>query len=172
MITALVVVLLWKLSESRQVPVLVVKRNLPAYHLLSMDDVVLSTRPAEEEAHYAALPIDGRLTLKPIQRDEALATSDLSPKVTDFLGHAVVVTGISVPGAGALAGTLRSGDRIRLIFPGRSRKVLGLNGVVMSPVTKESNGRASLAVALRLKEAEAHASEILSDRVFLLRSAN
>jgi hypothetical protein len=167
--TALATVLLWRMSESREVPVLIVKRDLPAYHLLSMNDVVLGTRSGDEEGQYAVLPIEGRLTLRSVRENEALATSDLSPKVTGFLGRTVAVTGVSIPHAGALAGVLKSGDRIRLVVLRKGRKAVQLSALVISPVTKDGTGRALLAVVLSRKDAEAYASDLLSDSVLLLR---
>jgi Flp pilus assembly protein CpaB len=136
--------------------VLVATRDLPAYQVITADDVTLSTRDADEAEKYATLPVAGRLSLKPIAKDRPVRQDDVAPDVASVLGKDLVVHGFDVPPAAVLGGALQSGDRIELLLVRDGRRLARLDTVVLSVTGAELAPSRTLVVALRAKDADAN----------------
>jgi hypothetical protein len=150
--------------EPDQVPVLVATRDIPAYHVISPADVALGTRPAAPKERYAALPVEGRLTLTAIAKNQPLRQAQVAPDVASVLTGALTVHGFAVSRATALNGALRPGDRIQLLMVRDGQRLAlvrkdgkdldRLEAVVLS-LTDERE-MVTLVVALRADDAQAN----------------
>ncbi|WP_422768682.1 SAF domain-containing protein [Plantactinospora sp. WMMC1484] len=142
------------------VAVLVATRDLPAYHLITPDDVTLSTREADETETYAALPVQGRLSLKPIAGGQPLRRGDIAPDVASVLGDNLTVHGFEVSPAAVLGGALQPGNRIQLTLIRGQRVLARLDAVVLSVTGDDPAPTRTLVVALRAKDAKANDAAI------------
>jgi hypothetical protein len=137
------------------VPVLLAKTDLPAYHLLTLRDVALGTRPALGRNNYATLPVDGRFLLHAIRKGAPITSTELTGNVTNFLGRRLAVVGFSVSRATVLGGSLSAGDRIQLVLSRRRHRINTLRAVVLSATPAgESRVIWSLVIALRTRDAK------------------
>jgi hypothetical protein len=115
--------------------VLIATRNLSAYQALTDSDVSIGFRPAGGQNYYASLPIDGKLTLRPIRKGQPITGEEISPDVVQFLGSNVTVAGLNISRAAALGGTLSSGDRIQILLGGSQQNVK-FDAVILSIVER------------------------------------
>jgi hypothetical protein len=104
------------MREPPEVPVFVATRGIPAYHVITSDDVKLGTRSAESKADYAGLPAERRIALTAIAEGQPLRQSQVAPDIAAVFPGELTVHGFSVPSATALDGALRAGDRIQLLL--------------------------------------------------------
>jgi SAF domain len=145
-----------------QVPVLIATRDIPAYHVITSDDVKLGTRAAAPKSGYAALPVEGRLTLAAITKDQPLRQSQIAPDIASVFPGALSVYGFAVPRATVLDGALRAGDRIQLLLvrDGRRLPLVGKDGAILDRLEAivlsviRSGETATLVVAFRADEAK------------------
>ncbi|MDQ7904400.1 SAF domain-containing protein [Phytohabitans sp. ZYX-F-186] len=151
------------------VAVFVATRDLPAYHVITADDVTLGTRDAGEAEKYADLPVEGRLSLKPIARDQPLRRGDVAPDVAQVLGDDLTVHGFEVSPATVLGGALQPGHRIQLLLV-RDRRVLArLDAVVLSVTGGDPAPTRTLVVALRARDAKANEVAVGTGTAVVLR---
>ncbi|NAS20399.1 hypothetical protein GT755_01715 [Herbidospora sp. NEAU-GS84] len=167
--TGMVMMFLWRDADAGQMPVLVLKEDLPAHRMLTEDDVTLSTATSAGKDGYVSLPVTGRLTLRAVKKDQPLTKADLSPDVTKVLGTAPVVVGVSVPHPGGLNGALQSGDRVRLLLSGATGVRAEVDAFVLSVASGGAGRQASLVVALRRKDAERHAAALLEGNILVVK---
>jgi hypothetical protein len=139
-----------------RIPVLVAVRDVPAYHTITAGDFTLSTRDAGTGEKYADLPVEGRLSLKPIAKDQPLQKGDVAPDVAQILGPDLTVHGFAVLPAAVLGDTLRAGDRIRLLLVRDGTLLARLDAVVLSVSRSETDPSRTLVVALRTRDAKAN----------------
>jgi hypothetical protein len=155
-VIAVAVSIYFTTHQPDRVAVLVTVHDLPAYHTITAADFTLGTRNAGNGEKYAALPIEGRLSLKPIAKGQPLRESDVAPDVAQMLGADLTVHGFAVPPAAVLGDTLRAGDRIRLVLVRGGRLLARLDAVVLSVSPSDPAPTRTLVVALRTKDAQAN----------------
>ncbi|WP_250031156.1 SAF domain-containing protein [Paractinoplanes maris] len=155
-------------GQPDDVPVLVARRDIPAYHVITPEDVALATREADEAKKYAALPVEGRLSLVAIGKDQPLMQTDVAPDVAGILGDDLSIHGFDVPPAAVLGGGLRTGDSIRLILR-EDQRFARLDAVVLAVAGAQDGPIRTLVVAIRAKDASANERAIAVGKASVLK---
>jgi hypothetical protein len=150
--------------EKRDIPVLIAARDIPAYHVITSSDLVLGTRAGDRRGTYASLPVEGRLTLTAIGKNQPLHQSQIAPDIASVLPGPLTVHGFAATRATVLNGALQAGDRVELLLVDDDKRLAlrdaddvaldRLSAVVLS-VTGNSE-TPTLVVALRTEEADAN----------------
>lgn len=149
-----------------QVPVLVAKEDIPAFHRLTAADLTLALRDKDNKDPYAGLPVEGRLTLNAVKKDAALRQGDVAPDIAAVMGNDFVLRGFTVAPASVLGGSLAPGNRIQLLLMRDGRRLASLTAIVV----KVSDDARSLTVALRQRDANQQATAIGAGTAEVLRA--
>ncbi|WP_203824650.1 SAF domain-containing protein [Actinoplanes palleronii] len=163
--------------EPQQVPVLIAVRDIAAYQVITADDVILGTRAAEGQNDYATLPVEGRLTLTAVTKDQPLRQGQIAPNIASVLPGTLTVHGFAVSRATVLNGGLRAGDPIQMLLVRDGRRLAlvdkggatidRLNAVVLA--VAGDNETPTLVVALRDGDAKANELAIATGTVTVFK---
>jgi hypothetical protein len=163
--------------KPQQVPVLIAARDIPAYQAITAGDVALGTRAVEGKADYATLPVEGRLTLTGITKDQPLRQGQIAPDIASVLPGTLTVHGFAVSRATVLNGGLRAGDPIQLLLVRDGRRltlvdkdgdILDRLGAVVLAVAGDGETQ-TLVVALRDDDAKANELAIATGTVAVFK---
>jgi hypothetical protein len=149
-----------------QVPVLVAKEDIPAFHRLTAADLTLALRDKDAKNSYAGLPVEGRLTLNALKKDTPLRQGDVAPDIAAVMGEDFVLRGFPVAPAAALGGGLAPGNRVQLLLMRDGRQLASLTAVVV----KVGDDARSLTVALRQRDVTRQATAIGAGTAEVLRT--
>ncbi|WP_329428024.1 hypothetical protein OG339_01125 [Streptosporangium sp. NBC_01495] len=151
-------------------PVFIVASDLPAYHEVTLNDLTMDTRAALGENDYATLPVDGRITLKAIEKGEPLLNADLSPSIRGLVSGDLRVVGLDVTRGDVLGGALRSGDPVLVLLIEKGYPPRELRAVVLSASSAgTTTANWSLVLAMNGREARSHAATLARNDVLILR---
>jgi hypothetical protein len=157
-------------NNGRQIPVLIARSDLPAYHAVTPDDVMIGLLRTGDKDRYAAMPIDGRVTLQEIKKDAPITRDAIGPDPARILKSKVTVVGVNVTRAALLGGAVRSGERVRLVATGRNGRSRNFDAVVLSYVKGSAGARDwALVVAVKASDGRRVASLPATANFVILR---
>lgn len=157
-------------SNGQQTPVLIAKADLPAYHAITPDDVMLGLLRTGDKDRYAATPIDGRVTLQEIKKDAPITRGAIGPDPAKVLKSRVIVVGMNVTRAALLGGAVRSGEVVRLVATRRNGRSLNFDAVVLSYANGSTGAKDwALVVAVKASDARRVASLPATADIVILR---
>jgi hypothetical protein len=158
----------------------IAKRDLPAFHHLTEQDLELRTLRLESlkgNTILSSVPIVGRYTLFKVSRGQTLNNDQLGPALKGPVIDHSALMGIQLPASSLLSGRLERGDIIRIILASKqsqgdkaSPKVV--ENVVVLDIEKASTTRTTVSIVVGVPQSkQALLANMANANIVIIRTA-